>query len=71
MIEDFGGEDNLNAILKSGSWCEITKWQNENIWKYGGIYTPSQLVERVSGKSLDADAFKVYLIEKYTRIYNL
>ena len=71
MISDFGGVDKLDIILESGNWSKITDWQNENIWKYGGIYSPSELVKRVTGKSLDADAFKVYLIEKYSRIYDL
>ena len=71
MISDFGSIEKLDSILESGEWSKITDWQNENIWKYGGIYTPSELVKRVTGKSLDVDAFKVYLIEKYSRIYDL
>lgn len=71
LISDLGGPDKLDRILESGNWSEITCWQNENIWKHGGIYSPSKLIERVTGKSLDANAFKVYLIEKYSRIYDL
>lgn len=69
MTSDLGGRDKLDEILRSGNWSAITSWQDENIWSRGGIYTPSDLVRRVTGKSLDAAPFKEYLIDKYKRIY--
>ena len=69
MTADLGGRDKLDEILRSGNWSAITSWQDENIWSKGGIYTPSDLVRRVTGKSLDAAPFKEYLIDKYKRIY--
>ena len=71
MTSDLGGSDRVDEILRSGNWSPITSWQNENIWSSGGIYTPSELVRRVTGKSLDAAPFKEYLISKYSRIYQL
>ena len=71
MTSDLGGRDKLDEILRSGNWSAITSWQDENIWSKGGIYTPSDLVRRVTGKSLDAVPFKEYLIDKYKRIYQL
>ena len=69
MTSDLGGRDKLDEILRSGNWSAITSWQDENIWSKGGIFTPSDLVRRVTGKSPDAAPFKEYLIDKYKRIY--
>ncbi|MGN0906799.1 MAG: carboxypeptidase M32 [Bullifex sp.] len=71
MTSDLGGSDRVDEILRSGNWSPITSWQDENIWSKGGIYTPSDLVRSVTGKSLDAAPFKEYLIDKYSRIYQL
>lgn len=71
LIEDLGGEDKLNEALSSGNWSVITEWQDRNIWQYGSIYTPSRLLDRVTGRVLDASDFKEYLEAKYSRIYSL
>ena len=71
LIEDLGGEAKLEAVLSSGDWLPITNWQNENIWRYGCLYTPSELLNKVTGRKLDASDFKKYLEVKYSKIYSL
>ncbi len=69
MCSDLGGRDNVDSALKKGDFSPITEWQNRNIWKWGAIYEPKTLMERVTGFSLDSSHFVNYLEEKFSRLY--
>lgn len=58
-------------LLEKGDLSGIKRWLNENIHRHGSVYTPSQLVKRVTGEELKADYFIDYLNEKYSSIYEL
>ncbi len=71
LYADEGGAEKVDAALSSGNWEVITSWQKKNIWCYGCTYTPSELLKKVTGRTLDATAFKNYLNKKYKWIYSL
>lgn len=62
---------NYEEEVKNGNFMVITKWLNENIHKYGKIYTPSELIVKVTGEALNPKYFLEYLNEKYSEIYEL
>lgn len=55
--------------LKVGELSYIKKWLNENVHKYGAIYSPKELIKRISGEELNPIYFLEYLNKKYSRIY--
>lgn len=57
--------------VKSGKFEIITNWLKENIHKHGKLYTPSELIVKVTGEELNPKYFIEYLNEKYSEIYNL
>ena len=62
---------NYEEEVKNGNFMVITKWLNENIHKYGKLYTPSELIVKVTGEALNPKYFLEYLNEKYSEIYEL
>ncbi len=68
LYEDCGNE-NVGEALRSGDFSLITSWQDRNIWHWGAVYEPSELVMRVCGRPLSAEPFTRYLEEKFTRLY--
>ena len=66
-------KDNPIAIteLVNGDLTYINKWLKENIHAHGGIYTPEELVKKVTGEELKTRYFLEYLEEKYTKLYDL
>lgn len=62
---------NFYDLVKEGDISPITEWLNEHIHKYGGIYEPKVLLEKITGESLSPEYFLKYLNDKYSKIYNL
>lgn len=46
-------------------------WLKEKIHSQGNLYSPSELVEKVTGEKLNPMYFLDYLNEKYSKIYKL
>jgi carboxypeptidase Taq len=55
--------------IATGNFAPIKNWLNEKIHRQGKLYTPQQLVERVTGEPLNPDYFVDYLKNKYSEIY--
>lgn len=62
---------NYEDQLRQGSFDELNSWLDENVRQFGCCFTAGQMVERITGKSLDAKPFLKYLEEKYSGIYQL
>ena len=60
----------VKAALEKGDLAPITAWLRGHIHKYGSLYDPRELFERVCGK-FDAKYYTDYLTEKFTEIYDL
>lgn len=60
-----------NNTIKEGNWAPILDWLKENIHGVGSIYTPADLLKRVTGEKLSAKSFINYLENKFSNIYNL
>ena len=54
--------------VAKGDFSSLNQWMKENIWQYGCCYTSGELMQRLTGKALDAKPFLQYLEEKYGRL---
>ncbi|MEK6735452.1 MAG: carboxypeptidase M32 [Pseudomonadota bacterium] len=57
--------------VANGNFEPIKDWLNKKIHSQGKLYTPQQLVQRVTGESLNPVYFTDYLKTKYSAIYRL
>ncbi len=57
--------------IAKGNFAPIKDWLNEKIHSQGRLYTPQELVQRVTGESLNPDHFIGHLKNKYSEIYGL
>lgn len=57
--------------IEQGRFDLIQAWLKENIHQYGKLYTPNELIVRVTGEELNADYLVEYLEKKYTEVYGL
>jgi carboxypeptidase Taq len=55
--------------IENGSYKEVKDWLTENVYRYGNLYDPEELVKHVTGKGLDVEPFISYLEEKFSKIY--
>ncbi|MFF2479435.1 carboxypeptidase M32 [Paenibacillus sp. NPDC058071] len=59
------------SLVGRGELHPIKDWLTERIYKYGKLRTPSELINAVTGKSLDSSYLVRYLENKYKQIYKL
>jgi len=69
IIYDMNKELPVNCLLKAGKLEPIHAYLNNKIYKYGMIYTPEQLIKKVTGSSLSEKYFDAYLKERYSELY--
>jgi len=56
---------------EAGEFGTLHGWLVENIYQHGRKYTPSELVERVTGAPLSVEPYVRYLRAKYGELYKL
>ncbi len=56
---------------EAGEFGTLHGWLVENIYQHGRKYTPSELVERVTGAPLSVEPYVRYLRAKYGELYGL
>ncbi len=61
----------VEACLKSGDFSPINEWNRENIWQFGCLKTPEEILTDTLGEEFSAKYYTDYLKEKYSEIYSL
>ncbi|WEG10792.1 carboxypeptidase M32 [Pullulanibacillus sp. KACC 23026] len=62
---------NYDALLAEGQITPIRQWLNQNIHQYGALKKPIEIIQDVTGHSLQAEPLIRYLTDKYRSLYNL
>ncbi len=57
--------------IARGKFDTLLNWLRVNIHQHGRKFTPQELVQRVTGTTIQTGPFMRYLTEKYTDIYGL
>jgi carboxypeptidase Taq len=55
--------------LEKGNLKNVLNWLKQNVHSYGKLYDTTDLLKKITGKSIDAKPFLQYLQEKYSEIY--
>ncbi|MGP4082758.1 carboxypeptidase M32 [Pseudalkalibacillus sp. R45] len=58
-------------LIQNGEFMKIREWLRENVHQYGKLYTPAELIKKVTGEDLDAKYLTDYLEQKFTKLYDL
>lgn len=61
----------VDKCIEEGNFAPVNDWNREQIWQYGSLYSPAQILERVLGAPFNADYYIDYLTEKCKDIYHL
>jgi carboxypeptidase Taq len=57
--------------IENGKFDVIQEWLRVNIHQYGKLYTPNELIAKVTGEELNAEYLVEYLEKKYSEVYGL
>lgn len=61
----------VHELIAKGDIISITKWLKDNVHKYGSLYSPKELILKVTGEELNSQYFIDYLEEKYSKLYGI
>ncbi len=59
------------GTVAQGDLSQVNGWLGEKIHRFGSLVEPAQLVRQACGEAFDPVAYTDYLVEKYSRLYNL
>jgi carboxypeptidase Taq len=61
----------IRGEIEVGEFGTLRGWLTENVYQHGCKYTPSELIERVTGGPLSVGPYIRYLRAKYRELYTL
>lgn len=61
----------VERSIEQGDFGTMLAWLRENIHRHGSVFTPEELVRRVTGEELNPDHFIRYVEDKFRPIYGL
>ena len=64
-------ELDVDALAGKGDLAPITSWLQRNIHRYGKLYDPAELIQKVCGEPFDPRYYTDYLTQKMTDVYGL
>lgn len=71
MMAKMRAELELDALLEHGQFGPINAWLEEHIWQYGKEKSPAWLLQNACGAPFDPTCYTDYLVQKYSKIYEL
>jgi carboxypeptidase Taq len=61
----------LEADIAAGQLIGLRRWLEQKIHRWGRMFTPEHLCQRITGAPLDPEPFLRYVEQKYAEIYGL
>ena len=60
-----------DVCLRTGNFAPINEWNRTHIWRFGSLYKPGELLDRVLGEPFDPNCYLDYLEAKVKNVYGL
>ena len=61
----------VDALIERGDLLPIKEWLTENVYQYGKLLEPSEIIERMTGEALNPQYLVDYLTAKTKDVYKL
>ena len=61
----------LDDRIRRGDFADLLSWLREKVHRHGATYEPKQLIERITGETLDPTYLVRYVTTKFGEIYGI
>jgi carboxypeptidase Taq len=61
----------LDAQIEAGQFAALLGWLRKNVHRHGRKFTPNELMERATGRALEAGPWIDYVREKFSALYGI
>ena len=55
--------------ISSGNFGNVKRWLVKNVHSIGNLYSPADLIKRITGRELAVNPYLNYLNKKYSALY--
>ena len=62
---------NTYIEIEKGNFSIVNNWLHDNIHQYGTLYTPSELIKKVTGEDLKSKYYIDYIKNKFSNLYGI
>lgn len=62
-------QTNWREQISHGNFRPIKSWLVNNVYRYGNLHDPADLIKKITGIELDVKPYIKYLEEKYSKLY--
>ena len=60
---------NWRGLLSKGDFNSIKHWLSNNVYAYGNLYDPADLLRRITGEKINVGHYIGYVDAKFSRLY--
>jgi carboxypeptidase Taq len=60
---------NWRGLLVKGNFHDVKQWLIKNVYSYGSLYDPMDLLKKITGENINVKPFIDYLEAKYSKLY--
>ena len=60
---------NWRSLISKGDFSSIKQWLSQNVYAYGNMYDPADLLRRITGENINVKHYISYLDAKYSKLY--
>ena len=70
MLRNMEKEFDVWGPVSRGDLSQVSAWLGDKVHQYGGLLTPAEVVKNACG-GFDPSIYTEYLVDKYSRLYDL
>ncbi|MGN7678140.1 MAG: carboxypeptidase, partial [Anaplasma sp.] len=59
------GKADVLGQVEKGDFSGVITWLSKHVYSYGGRYSSTTLLKKITGKRIDVDSYKNYLVCRY------
>ncbi len=71
IVHAMSKDIDIDEALANDQFSKLKDWLREHIHQYGGLYSPLEQIKIATGEDFDPQYYVDYLVNKYTKLYNL
>lgn len=57
------------SLLSKGDLSDVKQWLSKNVYAYGNLYDPADLLRRITGEKINVKHYIDYLEDKFSKLY--
>ena len=71
FVKAMSKDIDIDQALANNQFYKLKDWLRQHIHQYGGLYSPLEQIKIATNEDFNPRYYVNYLVDKYTKLYNL